>query len=82
MKGNDCQTLDAAFWWQLILSFADTDLSQYHGWDGNKRRPFYSKVTQWSVIYMATKYKIANTYGHSVKIPTIDELVEFDGIII
>ena len=69
---------DALFFRQLLLAMCDPKKS---GIDNDPRLPYYSVVENWSSKYAAIT-GMTGSYGHSFKLPTIEELVRFDSAVI
>ncbi len=68
---------DALFFRQLLLPMCNP---KKPGINDNPRLPYYSLVESWSSNYAAIT-GMTGSYGHSFKLPTIEELMHFDSAI-
>ena len=69
---------DALFFHQLLLPMCDTQKS---GVEHDNRLNFYDDVTMFSSLYQISN-KIGAAYGHELPLPTVDEFVKFDGVVV
>ena len=69
---------DCLFFYQLLFPFCDTHKS---GIENDPRMSYYSKVELWTNAY-ALQLGLGGSYGHKFSNVMIQELVNFDGILI
>jgi hypothetical protein len=69
---------NALFFSQLILPMCDPKMS---GMGADPRKAFYSKVETFSKLY-AIQIGLGGSYGPRFKNTVLDELVQFDGVVI
>ena len=69
---------DCLFFYQLLLPFCDTRKS---GVDNDPRMSYYSEVESWSNAY-ALQLGLGGSYGHNFSNVMIQELVNFDAILV
>ena len=64
--------------YQLLLPFCDTGNNGVHN---DPRMAYYSQVESWTNAY-ALQIGLGGSYGHEFKNVLINELVNFDGILV
>ena len=69
---------DALFFHQLLLPMCDTKKS---GIENDNRHNYYDDVIMFSSLYQISN-KIGAAYGHELPLPTVDEFVKFDGVVV
>ena len=69
---------DSLFFHQLLLPICDTNKS---GVEDDGRINFYDDVQTFSALYQISN-KIGAAYGNELPLPSVDEFVKFDGVII
>ena len=69
---------DCLFFYQLLLPFCDTQKSGLHN---DPRMSYYSELESWTNGY-ALQIGLGGSYGHKFKNVLINELVNFDGILV
>jgi hypothetical protein len=72
---KDC---DALFFYQLLFPIGDPSRS---GVESDRRMPYFTEVTGFTNIYGASEFGMAGTYGHKFKPVSLEEMVQFDGIV-
>ena len=55
--------------------------TQKSGVENDNRHNFYDDVTMFSSLYQISN-KIGAAYGHKLPLPTVDEFVKFDGVVV
>ena len=70
--------LDALFFYQILLLICDVNNS---GIFDDTRQNYFSDVENLSACY-TFDIGLLGSYGHKFKVTTIDELVQFDGVVI
>lgn len=70
--------MDSLFFLQLILPMCDPKQS---GINGDSQKPFYSEVETFLNLY-AVAIGLGESYRHKFKMPSLDELVHIDGIVV
>ena len=69
---------DAIFFHQLLLHICDTSRS---GGKSDGRMNYYDDVQMFSALYQISN-KIGPAYGHKLPLPTVEEFVKFDGVVV
>ena len=78
LKKKTIEEKDCLFFYQLLLPFCDTQRS---GLDNDPRMSYYSEVEAWTNAY-ALEIGLGGSYGHKFNNVLINELVNFDGILV
>jgi hypothetical protein len=72
---KDCNAL---FFYQLMFPIGDSNRS---GVKGDRQMPYYTEVTGFTNFYGAFEFGMADTYGHKFKPVSLEEMVQFNGIV-
>jgi hypothetical protein len=71
-----CHPNNALLFYQLLFLIGDPKRSGVKG-----DAPYYTDVTDFTNIYGASKFGMAGTYSHKFKPVSLEEMVQFDGIV-